>query len=24
LARKKLKWEPKINLKDWIGEQIWK
>ena len=22
LARKKLKWEPKINLKDWIGEQI--
>tara|TARA_Y100000593_G_scaffold93795_1_gene190058 strand:+ start:485 stop:1381 length:897 start_codon:yes stop_codon:yes gene_type:complete len=22
LARKKLKWEPKINLKDWIGEQL--
>ena len=22
LARKKLKWKPKINLKDWIGEQI--
>ena len=22
LARKKLKWEPKINLKDWIKEQI--
>ena len=22
LARKKLKWEPKINLKEWIGEQL--
>ena len=22
LARKKLKWKPEINLKDWIGEQI--
>ena len=22
LARKKLKWEPKINLIDWIGEQL--
>ena len=22
LARKKLKWEPKINLKDWIKEQL--
>ena len=21
LARKKLKWEPKINLEDWIKEQ---
>ena len=22
LARKKLKWNPKINLEDWIEEQI--
>jgi nucleoside-diphosphate-sugar epimerase len=22
LARKKLKWKPKINLKDWINERI--
>jgi hypothetical protein len=24
LAMRELSWKPKLNLKDWIKEQVWK